>query len=100
MSAQVQPLSYQDLEHLSGLNIQGIQRGVWLYGDVEGIIRLAGLGGDLIVFPYRLGRIPPGSVWLITQNLEPWSNDDWCHVAVTLQDEKKYRGCLTAPEPC
>jgi hypothetical protein len=84
MQAQVQALSWRDLQQLDGLNLQGTRRKIYLYGDEEGIIRVTQQGGDLITFPDKLAGLPPGTIWLITQALETWAG--WCCVAVTLQD--------------
>lgn len=75
VQAQVQPLSAGDLKHLESQNIQGVQRSVYLYGDIQGVVRPAEKGGDLLVFG--------GQVWLVTAVFETWP--DWCKVGVTLQ---------------
>jgi hypothetical protein len=81
VNANVQPLSGTDLRHVDGLNIQGVMRSVYLYGDVEGIVRADGKGGDVLQFP----QVPGGTVhnWLVTQVMEVWTS--WCRVIVTLQ---------------
>lgn len=75
VQAQVQPLSAGDLKHLEAQNIQGVQRSVYLYGDIQGVVRPAEKGGDLLIFG--------GQVWLVTVVFETWP--DWCKVGVTLQ---------------
>lgn len=75
VQAQVQPLSAGDLKHLEAQNIQGVQRSVYLYGDIQGVVRPADKGGDLLIFG--------GRVWLVTVVFETWP--DWCKVGVTLQ---------------
>jgi hypothetical protein len=79
--ANVQALSGSDLRHVDGLNIQGVMRSVYLYGDVEGIVRADGKGGDMLQF----AMTPGGEVhnWLVTQVIETWAR--WCKVIVTLQ---------------
>lgn len=82
VNANVQALSGTDLRHMDGLNIQGVMRSVYLYGDVEGIVRAQGRGGDMLQFP-----MTPGSDvqnWLVTQVMESWPH--WCRVIVTLQN--------------
>lgn len=74
--AQVQALSYTDLMKLSGLNIQGVKRAVYLNGNIEGVNRAAIKGGDLFTFP-------DGTFWLVVQPLENWP--DWSKLAVTRQ---------------
>jgi hypothetical protein len=83
VKANVQALSGSDLRHVDGLNIQGVMRSVYLYGDVEGIVRTDGKGGDILQFP----EVPGGTVrdWLVTQVIETWSR--WCKVIVTLQNQ-------------
>lgn len=75
VQAQVQPLSAGDLKHLEAQNIQGVQRSVYLYGDIQGVVRPAEKGGDLLIFDNQ--------VWLVTAVFETWP--DWCKVGVTLQ---------------
>lgn len=83
VDAQVQALSATDLQHTDGLNITGVMRSVYLYGNAAGVVRVDSLGGDILVFPEI-----PGSYcknWLVTKVVETWP--DWCHVIVTLQDD-------------
>lgn len=79
--AQVQALSATDLKHVDGLNITGVMRSVYLYGNAAGVVRADQIGGDILVFP----EVPNGTMrnWLITKVMETWP--DWCHVIVTLQ---------------
>jgi hypothetical protein len=81
VQGQVQALSATDLKHVDGLNITGVMRSVYLYGDVEGINRQNQQGGDLLVFPQAPGA--PDSTWLVATVVETWP--DWCHVIATLQ---------------
>lgn len=80
MLAQVQALQFRDIQQLDGLNIQGTQRKMYFYGEIDGLVRVDNKGGDLITRS-------DGSVWLVTLVLEQWP--DWCSVAVTLQDQKR-----------
>ena len=82
ISAQVQALSYNDLVHLEGLNIQGVRRAMYLTGNVMSAVRVDQRGGDLIVF--APGVLPEGTTWLAAQILEQWP--DWVKVCITLQD--------------
>ena len=77
---QVQDLSIKDLRQLSGLNIQGSERTIYLEGLLEGVVRADAKGGDLVI-------LPDGTVWLVTAALEAWP--DWCKVAVTRQNIPK-----------
>ena len=81
VEAQIQALSATDLKHIDGLNITGVMRSVYMYGNAAGVVRADQIGGDILVFP----EVPGGcnKNWLINQVIETWS--DWCHVIVTLQ---------------
>ena len=83
VEAQIQALSATDLKHIDGLNITGLMRSVYMYGNAAGVVRADQIGGDILVFP----EVPGGcnKNWLINQVIETWS--DWCHVIVTLQVE-------------
>ena len=83
VKAQVQALDTTNLQHTDGLNITGVMRSVYLYGNAAGVVRADNIGGDILVFP----EIPNGCNrnWLITKVVETWS--DWCHVIVTLQQD-------------
>ena len=74
---QVQALSGAELKQLDNINQQGVVRGVYLNGNVEGLDRPVGKGGDLLLFNNQ--------TWRVTQVLETWDADGWCKVAVTLQ---------------
>lgn len=78
---QVQALSASDLRHVDELNITGILRSVYWYGNVQGIVRADQQGGDILQFP----EVPGGPVrnWLVTTVVETWPS--WSHVIVTLQ---------------
>jgi hypothetical protein len=79
MSAQIQSLQYNDLQQISGLNINGEKRAIYLNGNWEGVSRPDGKGGDMIT-------LPDGSVWLVVQVLENWAfQDGWVKVAVVRQ---------------
>ncbi len=73
---QVQALTAGELRQLDGLNLQGVKHGVYLYGEVEGVARARGKGGDLLTFR--------GRDWLVVEVLESW-NGRWSKVAVVEQ---------------
>ena len=81
VNAQIQALSATDLKHIDGLNMTGVMRSVYMFGNAAGIVRVNQLGGDILVFPETSGGL--NRSWLISQVIETW--DDWCHVIVTLQ---------------
>ena len=72
----VQALSGRDLVHLNGLNIQGVTRKAYCFGDVNGVIRATGAGGDLLV-------LPDASIWLVRLVFETWP--DWSAVGLSQQ---------------
>ena len=75
-TAQVQPVSSDDIRMIEGLNIQGYKRHVWVNGGIDGIVRGEQKGGDFII-------TPDGSVWKIAYVSEAWP--DWCSAIVVLQ---------------
>ncbi len=82
---QVQALSFQDLQHLSGLNIQGVRRALYLYGTAMGVVRNLQRGGDLFVF--APGILPEGTTWLVAHVIEQWGpGAEWCKACITLQN--------------
>ncbi|KWO67591.1 hypothetical protein [Burkholderia territorii] len=79
MAAQLQSLTYKDLVQLDGLNVQGEQRALYLYGNWQGVLRPEVNGGDLVT-------LPDGSLWLVTHVLENWSlTSNWCKVSIVRQ---------------
>lgn len=80
VQVQMQALQYDDLKQLSGLNIQGERRAMYINGNWGGVIRPDGKGGDVIT-------LPDGSIWLVVLVLENWAaTSGWCKVAVTRQN--------------
>lgn len=79
-NAQIQPLSQDDLSHISGLNIQGITRAIYIYQDVRAIIRASQKGGDIVTFP----QDGVDRNWKVLKVLELWP--DWSKVVVVMQD--------------
>lgn len=78
VTVQNQALTGRDIEHLDSLNIQGVVRKVYLNGNVEGLNRAAGKGGDLLVFG--------GRTWLVVVVFERWDASGWSAVGVTEQN--------------
>lgn len=78
---QVQALGPQDLKHMEKLNIQGVTRKVYLYGNWMGVVRSDNKGGDVLTFP----QVPAyaGQEWKVATVFETW--DSWCAVGVVLQ---------------
>lgn len=83
VALQVQALSAPELAQTESLNIEGVKRAVYVNGDVQGVDRVDGKGGDLLDFNAKR--------WLVVTVLETWPG--WCKVAVALQLD----GALDAP---
>ncbi|HIE4429983.1 TPA: hypothetical protein ACXM9H_000954 [Burkholderia multivorans] len=84
-SVQVQALSAKEIQHLDGLNIQGVLRKAYLNGDWRGVYRATNQGGDLLQFAAAPG-VPAslqGTTWKVVQVFETWP--DWCALAIQLQ---------------
>ena len=64
VQAQVQSLANIELRQIESLNIQGIVSAAYLYGDINGLVRLDKKGGDLLTID--------GQDWLIVVVLENW----------------------------
>lgn len=79
---QVQALTGKDLQQINYLNIQGVLRAVYMYGNTQGIVRVDAKGGDMLRFPQVPGD-PNVQDWLVVAVLETWP--DWSKVAVWLQ---------------
>jgi hypothetical protein len=76
---QVQALDGKELAQVDSLNIEGEKRGVWLDGNLLGVVAAKEKGGDLLIFG--------GSTWLVIKVFETWATG-WCHVAVALQKDQ------------
>lgn len=74
---QVQPLTGKDIRHIDALNIQGVDRAIYVNGAVRGVQRKDGTGGDML---YVLN-----AYWLVVVMLEPWDGAGWTKVGVTQQ---------------
>jgi len=80
-SGQVQGVTAQELQHIDGLNIEGVMRKVYLNGNAQGVVRADSKGGDTLQFPETSGGVARS--WLVIAVLETWP--DWCSVLVRLQ---------------
>ncbi len=78
---QVQALSAGQQKHMTEMNISGVMRKVYLYGNWMGVVRPDKTGGDVLTF----SQIPGGAAqaWKLVHVFETW--DDWCCVGVVLQ---------------
>ena len=82
---QIQALTGKDLKHLERLNIQDVERAVYMYGNAQGAVRVDAKGGDLLLFPQVRGGA--AFTWLVVAVLETWTPDvsGWCKLGVKLQ---------------
>lgn len=76
-----QAVSGDTLKHIDGLNIQGVMRSVYIYGNLQGIVRADVKGGDFLIFPQVPGGNP--QTWKVATVVETWP--DWSHCVVVLQ---------------
>ncbi len=78
---QVQAIGAKDLEHMNFLNIQGVMRLVYIWGNWAGVVRADQKGGDILQFP----QIPGSEVqdWRVVNVKETWPT--WSSVIVVLQ---------------
>lgn len=85
VTMRVQALSGRDLKHEAFLNMQGVKRSVYLYGNVQGVAKPNVQGGDILQFPENRGG--SNRDWLVVVVLETWTPDaaGWCKVGVILQ---------------
>jgi hypothetical protein len=51
VTVQVQPPSGRDLQHINMLNLQGVVRTIYMYGNPQAINRVRAGGADLIMMP-------------------------------------------------
>ena len=85
---QVQGVTAGDLYKLNYLNLEGVLRKVFLFGNVQGIVRANLMGGDLLTFPQQYGGTP--QVWLVKAVLETWPDAvaaGWSSAIVALQTD-------------
>lgn len=80
--AQVQPMTWRDLQQTEGLNLNGTRRKIYLHGSVDSVNRISRQGGDLITIAD--GGVNDG-VWLVAQVLEQFP--DWVSAAITQQND-------------
>jgi hypothetical protein len=74
-TGQIQALTGGDVLHVNNLGLQKIVAKAYLDGDVEGLVRSTGQGGDLLTIG--------ASTYRVSAVLERWP--DWCCVALTEQ---------------
>jgi len=85
VTMQVQALTFRDIQQIDGLNLQGTRRAIYLYGEIDGLVRPTNQGGDLIIIASGVHA----GTWLVALVLEQWGDGtpaSWCKVACTLQN--------------
>lgn len=75
ITIQFQPLTKGDLQHVDGLNIQGLFKSIHVNGGFYSVNREMQKGGDL----FMVG----GKKWLVIEPLELWPQ--WSRLLVCLQ---------------
>lgn len=75
ITIQLQPLSKGDMQHVDGLNLQGLFKSIHANGNFYSVNRTMQKGGDLFIID--------GQTWLVIEPLELWP--DWCRLLVCLQ---------------
>jgi hypothetical protein len=87
LMGNIQPISSDDLQHINFLGMQGIFRAVYLFGNIEGVVRPNQQGGDLLQFAQFAGQ--PKANWLTIKADETWDVDQggWSRVLVVLQSD-------------
>lgn len=85
---QVQAVSAWRLQQLEKLNITGVLRRIYAFGNVQGVVRPDFKGGDLLAFPQQYGGNP--QLWKVVQVSETWpdvQSNGWSDVIVQLQTD-------------
>jgi len=80
ITMQIQALSSKDLQHVSGLNINGEMRVAYITGELESTVRPENKGGDLVY-------LKNGTIWLTVYSLENWNlTSGWMKAVITRQN--------------
>ena len=85
---QIQPLGKEELRHVEKLNMQGVFRTVYMYGNTQGIVRIFVQGGDLLQFSPFQGQ--PTQNWKVIGPISgAWNVEvgGWTKVIVCLQTD-------------
>lgn len=75
VTIQLQPISRGDMQHVDGLNLQGLAKVIYVNGNYFSVQREMEHGGDIFVIN--------GEQWLVVEPVELWP--DWCRLIVVLQ---------------
>jgi len=85
---QIQPLGKDELRLMEKLNLQGVFRTVYMYGNTQGVLRVLAEGGDLLQFAPFQGQAVQN--WKVIGPVSgPWNVDDggWTKFIVCLQTD-------------
>lgn len=77
VTLQLQPLTKGDMEHVDGLNIEGLFKSIHINGSYYSVNRTMQKGGDLFIIN--------GQTWLVIEPIELWP--DWSRLLVCLQTD-------------
>lgn len=84
---QIQPLGRDELKHIDRLNLQGVFRTVYMFGNTQGIVRILAQGGDLLQFAPFQGQATQN--WKVINVDGPWNVEQggWTKLLVCLQTD-------------
>jgi hypothetical protein len=84
---QIQPLDKEGLRHIDRLNMTGVFRTVYMFGNTQGIVRVQAKGGDLLQFSTFQGEAVQN--WKVVEPAGPWNVNDggWTKLVVVLQTD-------------
>lgn len=85
---QIQPLGKEELRHVEKLNLQGVFRTVYMFGNTQGIVRVNAQGGDLLQFAPFQGQAVQN--WKTVGPVAgPWDVEygGWTKLVVCLQTD-------------
>jgi hypothetical protein len=84
---QIQPLDKEGLRHVDRLNMTGVFRTVYMFGNTQGIVRVQAKGGDLLQFSTFQGEAVQN--WKVVEPAGPWNVNDggWTKLVVVLQTD-------------
>ena len=84
---QIQPLDKEGLRHVEKLNLTGVFRTIFMYGNPQGVVRVQAKGGDLLQFRTFQGEAVQN--WKVFEVAGPWNveNGGWSKIYVVLQTD-------------
>jgi hypothetical protein len=85
---QIQPLGKDELRQIEKLNLQGVFRTIYMFGNTQGVVRVLAEGGDLVQFAPFQGQAVQN--WKVIGPVSgPWNVEDggWTKFIVCLQTD-------------